>query len=230
MLNLVNIQLHTQLGLKNYKRSENLKLSVASLIILSFFLFKKKKVMSGKGYASIPQDGEGSSNEPLLSSRKEPSLLKRFELFVRRNFYHILTLCTVAIILIILAVYTLIPETSLLPSNKHPQIIKSGVSEFTMEQGREKCLAIKSRPKEKNLPNQKRAKNPRAESTQQPILIKNAVVWDGQGEILNDVDIYVENGVIRQVEAGIKLKDFKNVKVIDAAGHVVGPGLVDMHR
>lgn len=186
--------------------------------------------MSGKGYASIPQDGEGSSHEPLLSSRKEPSHVKRFELFIRRNFYHILTLATITIILIILAIYTIIPETSVFPSEKNPQIIKTGVSELTMQQGRDKCFAIKSRSKEKNSPNQKRAKNPRAEPTQEPILIKNAVVWDGQGEILNNVDIYIKNGVIRQVEHGIKLEDSENVKVIDAAGHVVGPGLVDMHR
>lgn len=186
--------------------------------------------MSGNGYSSIPQNGEGSSQEPLLSSsRKEASLLKRFELFVRRNFYHILTISTIVIILAILAIYTLIPETSVSPNDKLASIMKSGVSDLTMEQGRAKCHAIQSRPREKNLPNTKRARNPRAESTQGPILIKNAVVWDGQGEILDGVDIYIEGGVIRQV-GKFKLDSNEGVKEIDAAGHVVSPGLVDMHR
>lgn len=184
--------------------------------------------MSGNGYASIPESGEGSSqNDPLIP--KETSHVKRVELFVRRHFYHILTLATIATILIILVVYTFLPDASVFPSEEYPHTVKSGVSEYTMYEGRAKCDAIKSRPKDKNLPNEKRA-NPRAESKQTPILIKNAIVWDGQGQILNNVDIYLENGVIRKVEKNIQLKSSENVKIIDAAGHVVGPGLVDMHR
>ncbi|KAI8063969.1 hypothetical protein BDF21DRAFT_347009 [Thamnidium elegans] len=130
-------------------------------------------------------------------------------------------------ILFILAIYTLIPDTPLFPNDQYPATLKPGISEYTMEQGRIKCNAIQDRPRQKNLPNKNRA-NPRAEPNQIPILIKNAIVWDGQGEILNNVDIYIENGIINRIAKDIKLKN-GSVKVIDAAGHVVGPGLVDMH-
>ncbi|KAI7897106.1 uncharacterized protein EV154DRAFT_455231 [Mucor mucedo] len=183
--------------------------------------------MSGNGYSSIPESGEGSTHhDPLII--KDLSRAKKFELYVRRHFYHILALATIAIILITLAVYSVLPDSSIFPSEEYPHTIKSGVSEFTMDEGRAKCDAIKTRPRNKNLPNKKRA-NPRAEPKQIPILIKNAIVWDGQGEVLNNVDIYIKNGVISKVEKDIQLNDSENVKVIDAAGHVVGPGLVDMH-
>ncbi|OAD08016.1 hypothetical protein MUCCIDRAFT_129278, partial [Mucor lusitanicus CBS 277.49] len=63
----------------------------------------------------------------------------------------------------------------------------------------------------------------------QPILLKNAVVWDGQGNVLKHVDVYVEDGIIQKVEKNIKIQQDGRVKVVDVAGHVVGPGLVDMH-
>lgn len=184
--------------------------------------------MSGNGYSSIPESGEGSThNDPLII--KDLSRAKKFELYVRRHLYHIIILAIIAIILITLAVYSILPDASIFPNEEYPHTVKSGVSEFTMDEGRAKCDAIKSRPRNKNLPNEKRA-NPRAEPKQTPILIKNAIVWDGQGEVLNNVDIFIKNGVISKVEKDIQLEDSKNVKVIDAAGHVVGPGLVDMHR
>lgn len=198
-------------------------------------------------YASIVRDGqdarardgeEGSSSSPLLpSSRKGKELnwhdrLRRAQHFARRHLYHILTLFTVALLLIVLLVYTLLPDSSVFPSKEiHavPHPIQAGVSQLTMEKGRMQCQAIHTRKREKNTPNQGR-KNPRAEATQQPILLKNAVVWDGQGNVLKHVDVYVEDGIIQKVEKNIKIQQDGRVKVVDVAGHVVGPGLVDMHR
>lgn len=184
----------------------------------------------GKGYSSIPENGGGSSqaqeNDPFII--KEPTFIKRTELFIRRHFYHIIMIIIILIILIILAISTLIPDAPLFPNDQYPSTVKSGVSEYTMNQGRAKCNALLTRPKQKNLPNSSRVTNPRSVSTQPPILIKNAIVWDGQGEILNNVDIYIEKGIIRKVAKDIQVNE--HTKVIDAAGHVVGPGLVDMHR
>jgi len=42
------------------------------------------------------------------------------------------------------------------------------------------------------------------------------------------VDVYMEDGIVQKVEKDVKVA--QHVKVIDVAGHVVGPGLVDMHR
>lgn len=192
-------------------------------------------------YAAIVRDGqdahgEGSSSSPLLSSRKGKELnwhdrIRRAQHFARRNLYHILTLFTVAILLIVLLVYTLLPDSSVFPTKEVPSVpnaIQAGVSELTMEKGRIQCEAIQTRKREKNTPSESRT-NPRAEATQQPILLRNAVVWDGQGNVLKHVDVYVEDGIIQKVEKDIKVKG-SHVKVIDVAGHVVGPGLVDMHR
>ncbi|KAI8644266.1 hypothetical protein BD408DRAFT_413586 [Parasitella parasitica] len=204
--------------------------------------------MSLKGnpssYASIVRDGgggdddhagEGSSSAPLLSSRKAQGInwhdrVKRAYVFVRRNFSHILVLFTIVAILVVLFVYTLLPDSPVFPAKEtHSQTLQAGVSEVTMANGRIQCEAIQSRRREKNLPNQRRT-NPRAEPTQKSILLRNAIVWDGEGGVLNNVDVYMEDGVIRKVEKNVQLSTIqKNVKVIDVGGHVVGPGLVDMH-
>jgi hypothetical protein len=60
-----------------------------------------------------------------------------------------------------------------------------------------------------------------------PILLRNAIVWDGQGEILNNVDILMLDGVINQVKQNIQAP--KDAKIIDVRGHIVSPGIVDMH-
>ena len=192
-------------------------------------------------YAAIVRDGqdahggEGSSSSPLLSSRKGKELnwhdrIRRAQHFVRRNLYHILVLLTVAVLLVVLLVYTLLPDSSVFPTKEThsvPPPIQAGVSEFTMDNGRLQCEAIQTRKREKNTPNASR-QNPRAEADQQPILLKNAIVWDGQGHVLKGVDVFMQDGVIQKVEKGIKVGS--HVKVIDVAGRVVGPGLVDMHR
>lgn len=59
------------------------------------------------------------------------------------------------------------------------------------------------------------------------LLIKNGMVYDGTGAEPAQVDIYGENGVITRIEAGISQEADT---VIDAAGLVVTPGFVDIHR
>ncbi|OAD01188.1 hypothetical protein MUCCIDRAFT_146514 [Mucor lusitanicus CBS 277.49] len=80
-------------------------------------------------------------------------------------------------------------------------------------------------PSSTNAP--KRTSNPRAPQNSQPIVLRNAVVWDGQGEILNHVDILMSNGVISQVKQNIQAP--ASAKIIDVGGHIVSPGIVDMH-
>ena len=60
------------------------------------------------------------------------------------------------------------------------------------------------------------------------ILIKGGRVVDPANRIDAPKDIYIEEGVIKKVSAGIKLNK-PNVKVIDATGKIVVPGLIDMH-
>ncbi|MDD5259337.1 MAG: dihydroorotase [bacterium] len=60
------------------------------------------------------------------------------------------------------------------------------------------------------------------------ILIKGGRVIDPANRIDAQKDIYIEEGVIKKVSLSIKVNK-PNVKVIDARGKVVTPGLIDMH-
>ena len=60
------------------------------------------------------------------------------------------------------------------------------------------------------------------------ILIKGGRVIDPANRIDAQKDIYIEEGVIKKVSSNIKVNK-PNVKVIDARGKVVTPGLIDMH-
>ncbi|KAI9306236.1 hypothetical protein BJ944DRAFT_238927 [Cunninghamella echinulata] len=116
-----------------------------------------------------------------------------------------------------------------LPSYKshhgwHSRPLHPGISYEAQKAGLEKCKAIKA-PRVENIPSEDRV-NPRGIGTQ-PVLLKNAVVWDGEGNVLDNVDILVKEGVIHKVKPDIKVD--QGVKVIDVKGHIVSPGLVDMH-
>ncbi len=60
------------------------------------------------------------------------------------------------------------------------------------------------------------------------ILIKGGRVIDPANRIDAQKDIYIEEGIIKKVSTSIKVNK-SNVKVIDARGKVVTPGLIDMH-
>ncbi|KAI9282649.1 hypothetical protein BY458DRAFT_496867 [Sporodiniella umbellata] len=180
--------------------------------------------MSTSGYSSIPQrDEEGSSNSPLLNDRR--SALWKQWLRKQSAVIAIILLVIVAMIIGICAFF--LPESSLLPSQRNSFSINSGVSQLTMEAGKTKCQAISRNWQRADNKADEARENPRSDPNQKPILLKNAVVWDGQGNILNEMDIYIEKGIVRQVEKDIVKSD--EVEVIDVKGHVVSPGLVDMH-
>ncbi|ORZ24660.1 hypothetical protein BCR42DRAFT_316577 [Absidia repens] len=120
--------------------------------------------------------------------------------------------------------------TFLLPSNKPPNVwhthpLKPSISLEAQQAGLEKCKTIKA-PRVENKPSEHRV-NPRGQGVS-PILLTNANVWDGQGKVLDNVDILLADGVIRHIGNDIKSLP-KDIKTIDVKGHVVSPGLVDMH-
>ncbi|OZJ07021.1 hypothetical protein BZG36_00014 [Bifiguratus adelaidae] len=73
----------------------------------------------------------------------------------------------------------------------------------------------------------KRTKNPRAHAGQAPVLLKNAIVWDGLGGVKEDMQVYMADGLIKEVSKNVEVEG--DVQEIDVKGHIVGPGLVDMH-
>ncbi|KAL7309228.1 hypothetical protein PS15m_011333 [Mucor circinelloides] len=160
---------------------------------------------------------------PILHASPDGSI-KRVEHSIRKRLHSALLLFSIAALLTVSLVYSFLPDAS---SSKQ---LHNAISFSTLEAGRAQCEAIQARQKKgANVPSRDRSYNPRAEPTQEPILLRNAVVWDGQGQVLKDVDVYIENGVIRQVEKSIQIDANRQVKVIDVAGHIVSPGLVDMH-
>jgi imidazolonepropionase-like amidohydrolase len=63
------------------------------------------------------------------------------------------------------------------------------------------------------------------------VLITNATVWDGSSDAATPgMHVLVEDNLIKQISAvPIAVNRSANTKVIDAAGHTLMPGLIDMH-
>lgn len=62
------------------------------------------------------------------------------------------------------------------------------------------------------------------------ILIQNGTVYDGGGGPPRQADVLIEDGLIRAVEPGIPASAAAPARLINAAGRVVTPGFVDIHR
>lgn len=94
------------------------------------------------------------------------------------------------------------------------------VDEFQL--GVQQCITIRSKAvKEASVDRE----NPRAVPGTPPVLIKNATLIDGDGQIFPGQNIYVEDGIIKSLEGS----ETPGCKSFDAHGQYVSPGLVDMH-
>jgi len=60
------------------------------------------------------------------------------------------------------------------------------------------------------------------------ILIKNASIYDGIKAKPFKADLYIKDGIIKDIDNYIKA-DSKDIRIIDAEGKALLPGLVDMH-
>ncbi|KAI8636160.1 hypothetical protein BD408DRAFT_356152 [Parasitella parasitica] len=101
-----------------------------------------------------------------------------------------------------------------------------GISSTNFQEGLATCREI-HHPKPSNVATHRRMSNPRVPKDSQPIVLRNVVVWDGQGEILDHVDVLMNNGIISEVKPNIQAP--ASAKIIDVKGHIVSPGIVDMH-
>ncbi|WP_025821076.1 amidohydrolase [Shewanella marina] len=59
-----------------------------------------------------------------------------------------------------------------------------------------------------------------------PILIKNATILTGTGEQLDNADIWLVDGKIKQIGQNIEVS---NIQIIDAKGKWITPGIIDVH-
>lgn len=179
---------------------------------------------SNNGYDSIANTNE----------EEQISLLERVKRFDYKNKHRLpLLVCAsiVSFILLLISLVSWLPDTNY--RTPQTQFIQSpitpGISSAALEEGLAKCQSIVYYHHNNNTSKPiKRTSNPRVSSNVQSILLKNAVIWDGEGQVLENVDILLSNGVISQVKQDIQVPD-PSVKVIDVGRHIVSPGLVDMH-
>ncbi|MCA0430960.1 MAG: amidohydrolase family protein [Bacteroidetes bacterium] len=62
------------------------------------------------------------------------------------------------------------------------------------------------------------------------VLFKNAIVWTNETDsILNGYDVYISDGKIVRIAKNIDVLPLANVKVIDATGKHLTPGIIDEH-
>lgn len=61
------------------------------------------------------------------------------------------------------------------------------------------------------------------------ILIKGGHVIDPKNNIDKVCDIFIDKGIICDIDTDMQLDDLEEIEVIDASGKFVTPGLVDMH-
>jgi hypothetical protein len=92
-----------------------------------------------------------------------------------------------------------------------------------LEAGLLQCVNIKQRPVSVS---DSTRKNPRADLSAKPILIKNATLIDGDGLVWKGYSILLSEGLIAKVATG--LDPPADAKIIDVGGRYVSPGLVDM--
>lgn len=59
------------------------------------------------------------------------------------------------------------------------------------------------------------------------IMIQNACVWDGTGEVIENCSLLIDEG--KFIGVGKDLASPTDCRIIDAAGKIVTPGLIDVH-
>ncbi|KAG2228204.1 hypothetical protein INT45_010996 [Circinella minor] len=128
-------------------------------------------------------------------------------------------------------------DTQNLWGSDSASVIAPGISYASFKYGLSQCQQITKQQQQKLTQKQReeqdtdeelprRQRNPRG-PTNTTLLIKNGYVWLGD-RYLDGGDILIKDGLILEVGHDLST-DEKNVKVINAEGRVVSPGIVDMH-
>jgi hypothetical protein len=95
-----------------------------------------------------------------------------------------------------------------------------------------RCRAIQTKPGPREHFHS-RKRSDRFEPGTPPTLIKNGKIWSGgdQGNEVIEADILLDNGIIKGLGyfAETELASYTSLKVIDAKGAWVTPGIVDIH-
>ncbi|KAG0271151.1 hypothetical protein BGZ95_001087 [Linnemannia exigua] len=136
-----------------------------------------------------------------------------------------------AVLLATAAVAILAASSYWLGSSKewshHPtHFEQAGISPERFEYGVAKCGEIHRKDKHQYPDAETRTFNPRFVNGTKPTVFKNGFIFDGVNESYKG-DVLVDQGVV--VKVGGEIKPPKDAVVVDLKGHILTPGIVDMH-
>ncbi|CAO3572103.1 unnamed protein product [Mortierella alpina] len=163
-------------------------------------------------YQRLPQQ---DPEQPALPPKKDEPFLQRTSTIL---------VATAAILLLAAAAYVLGAANEL----SHTKVVfeSPGVSAQHFKEGLAKCKAIRRNGKHHYPPAASRKFNPRFVNGTAATLLKNGYIFDGVSEAYPG-DILIDRGIIVQI--GPSIEALQDVVVVDLKGHVVTPGIVDMH-
>ncbi|KAF9110782.1 hypothetical protein BGX27_005894 [Mortierella sp. AM989] len=165
-------------------------------------------------YSSLPQHDQ----EEVGHAYEEPDKFA----FLRTK--RAMLLATAAIALLATSAYVLGASNELSHNKVHYE--GGGISAKHFHQGVAKCKAIRKKDKHQYPAAEARTSNPRFVNGTAPTLFKNGYVFDGVSESFKG-DVLIDKGLIVQIGGDIKAP--KDTVVVDLKGHILTPGIVDMH-
>ncbi|KAI1291569.1 hypothetical protein EDD11_008850 [Mortierella claussenii] len=165
-------------------------------------------------YTSVPQHDQEEAGHAYDQPQKFAFLHKKSTLL----------LATAAIALLGASAYFLGASNELSPKNVHFE--DAGISSRHFAQGVAKCKAIRRDNKHQYPAPESRSVNPRFVNGTAPTLFKNGYIFDGVSESFKG-DLLIDRGIIVQI--GGEIKAPKDAVVVDLKGHILTPGIVDMH-
>ena len=164
-------------------------------------------------YQRLPQQDPEQPGPP---PKKEEPILQRTSTIL---------VATAAIVVLAAAAYVLGAANEL--SYNKVVFESPGVSAQHFKEGVAKCKAIRREGKHHYPLPESRKLNPRFVNGTAATLLKNGYIFDGVSEAYPG-DILIDRGIIVQI--GPSIEALQDVVVVDLKGHVVTPGIVDMHR
>ncbi|KAF9178506.1 hypothetical protein BGZ50_007671 [Haplosporangium sp. Z 11] len=150
-----------------------------------------------------------------------PASTSKKPIFQRKS---IISLAIAAVILLAASAYLLGASNEL--SHHRVEYETPGISAEHFAQGVTKCKAIRKKGKHQYPPAESRTYNPRFVNGTAPTLLKNGYIFDGVSESFKG-DLLIDQGII--IKVGGVIEAPKDAVVVDLKGHILTPGIVDMH-
>ncbi|KAF9979040.1 hypothetical protein BGZ73_007142 [Actinomortierella ambigua] len=167
-------------------------------------------------YQSVPQ------NDHEEGGHAYPRPNDKFAFLRKKN--NVVLAATAAIGILVVSAYLLGATNELSYHRVHQETV--GISKAHFEEGVAKCKAIHNDKRHLYLSPEDRQINERFVNGTEPILFTNGYFLDGAGKTIEG-DLLIDRGLIVQIGKDVKAP--KHVKTIDLKGHIVTPGIVDMH-